>query len=246
VRQHAASLDVFVRQAVATALGREHRADPVLPATGGPSGNARLTAWTGLFLLVLFIAELVTLLDVRGLISWHLAVGVLLVPPALLKTATTGWRIVRYYAGNGPYRSAGPPPMVLRVLGPLVVLTTLALLGTGVSLVVMGDVGSRRTIVTVLGQRVDWLSLHQGGFVVWAVATGLHVLARTVPAWQLARTSTPRVPGRRKRGLAVLASGVLGLACVAVVLQHSGGWRDHSDFRPERGRHAAPATGSAG
>jgi hypothetical protein len=31
---------------------------------------------------VLFIAELVTLLDVRQLVSWHVIIGVLLVPPA--------------------------------------------------------------------------------------------------------------------------------------------------------------------
>lgn len=234
-----APFDEIVRQALATALGREHRADPVLPRTGGPSGNARLTAWTGLILLVLFIAELVTLLDVRGLISWHLALGVLLVPPALLKTATTGWRIVRYYAGNGPYREAGPPPMLLRVLGPLVVLTTLALLGTGVALVVVGDIGSRGTLVTVVGRRVDWLTVHQAAFVVWAVATGLHVLARTLPAWQLTRIPAARVPGMGRRGLALLASGVLGLGCVGLVLQHSGGWRDQPAFRPDHVRHAA-------
>ena len=69
---------------------------------GVPPGNARLTAWTGLVLLVLFLAELVTLLDVSGLISWHLALGVALGPPALLKTTTTGWRVVRYYTGTGP------------------------------------------------------------------------------------------------------------------------------------------------
>ena len=66
----------------ATGLGR--REDPVLPVTGGPAGNARLTAWTGVVLLVLSLAELVTLLDVRGLISWHIVIGTLLLPPALL------------------------------------------------------------------------------------------------------------------------------------------------------------------
>src|SRR5690242_3798644 len=71
---------------LAAAIGRTHRDDPVRPGTGGPAGNARLTAWTGVVLLALFVAELVTLLDVRGLIGWHVAVGVLLVPPALVKT----------------------------------------------------------------------------------------------------------------------------------------------------------------
>src|SRR5437660_12665963 len=99
---------------LAQVTGRAHRDDAALPGTGGPAGNARLTAWTGLVLLVLFVAELVTLLDVHGLISWHVALGVLLIPPALLKTASTGWRIVRYYSGNRPYRQAGPPALFLR------------------------------------------------------------------------------------------------------------------------------------
>src|SRR5438309_11249472 len=121
------------------AAGRSHRQDGVLPRTGGPAGNARLTAWTGVILFVLFVAELVTLLDVRGLISWHVALGVLLIPPALLKTASTGWRILRYYTGSRPYREAGPPPLFLRILGPLVVAATLALLGTGLVLIALGE-----------------------------------------------------------------------------------------------------------
>src|SRR3954470_5743399 len=94
-----------VAETVEVALGRTHRDDPVLPGTGGPAGNAVLTAWTGLVLLVLGVAELLTLFDVRGLLSWHVAIGALLVPPALLKTASTGWRLVRYYTGNPPYVS---------------------------------------------------------------------------------------------------------------------------------------------
>jgi hypothetical protein len=100
------------------ALGRTARADPILDVTGGPAGNARLTAWAGVLLLVLYAAELLTLLDVHGLISWHLVIGALLIPPALLKTATTGWRILRYYTGREPYRVAGPPPLLLRIPGP--------------------------------------------------------------------------------------------------------------------------------
>src|SRR6266581_6310590 len=123
----------FARQAA----GRSHRRDEVVGASGGPAGNARLTAWTGLLLLVLFGAELVTLLDVRGWLDWHIVIGVLLIPPALVKTASTGWRIVRYYTGSRAYRDAGPPTLVLRVLGPLVVLFTLAVLGSGVALILV-------------------------------------------------------------------------------------------------------------
>lgn len=224
-------------ETIAAALGRSHRADPVVPGTGGPAGNARLTAWTGLLLLVLFLAELVTLLDVRGLISWHLALGVALAPPALLKTTTTGWRIVRYYTGDRPYRQAGPPPVTLRVLGPLVVGTTLALLGTGLALVLLGETASRRTLLTVLGQRIDIVTLHQASFAVWAVVTGLHVLARLLPAWQLTRRPGMPVPGPRRRAVALLAVVVLSLGCADWVLAQSHGWRDQ---RPRPSHGAAP------
>ncbi len=217
-------------QALATALGRRHRSDPVLPGTGGPAGNVRLTAWTGAVLLVLFLAELVTLLDVRGLIGWHLALGVLLVPPALLKTVSTGWRILRYYVGHRPYTSAGPPPLLLRLLGPLVVLGTLALLGTGLALVAVGADGGRQALVTVLGQRISTLTLHQAAFIFWGVVTGLHVLARALPAWMALRPgSGDGVPGRSWRAVALLASLGLGVAGLFLILQHDNGWRSAPD-----------------
>ncbi len=226
-------------QALAAARGREHRHDEVRPGTGGPAGNARLTALTGLVLLVLLLAELVTLLDVRGLVSWHLALGVALIPPAVVKTGTTGWRIVRYYVGDAPYREAGPPPLVLRVLGPLVVLGTLGLLATGVALVWVGEADSRRALLTVLGFRVDVLTLHQGAFVGWAVVTGLHVLGRLVPAWQLALgAGRPVVPGRARRGLVLVASAALAVALGGWVLASSGGWRDGGSGRSPYGAHA--------
>ncbi len=138
---------------VASATGRLRREDPTLPRTGGPAGNAALTAWIGLALLLLFLAELLTLLDVTGLISWHIVIGVLLVPPALVKTATTGWRILRYYTGHPAYRQAGPPPLLLRLLGPLVVLTTLAVLGSGLVLIAIGPETTFAPLITVLASK---------------------------------------------------------------------------------------------
>jgi hypothetical protein len=151
---------------------------------------------------VLFLAERVTLLDVRGLISWHIAIGALLLPPALLKTATTGWRIARYYLGDADYRAAGPPPTLLRLLGPLVVASTPGVLGTGVALVLLGEATSRRTLLTAFGQRVDALTLHQATFAVWAVATGLHTLSRLVPALRAALLPPPGTSGRPVVGAA--------------------------------------------
>jgi hypothetical protein len=233
-----AGLEVFDE-----ALGRTRRADPVLPGAGGPAGNARLTAWTGAVLLVLFIAELLTLIDVRQLISWHLIIGTLLVPPALLKTGTTGWRIVGYYTGRRPYRDAGPPPMLLRILGPLVVAGTLAVLGTGLLLILLGPDASRRPLLDILGQRLDWVSIHQATFVVWAVVTGLHTLARLVPAIRLtvapAQSGAP-VPGRVRRVTALIATVSIAAVGAALVWSAAGSWRNQPDHRdgPPPGQHA--------
>ncbi len=230
--QDRSKLETIAAETLAAAAGRTHRVDPVVGGAGGPAGNARLTAWTGLVLLVLFVAELITLLDVRGLISWHLALGVALLPPALLKTATTGWRIVRYYFSSAPYREAGPPPLALRLLGPLVVAGTLALLGTGLALVLLGESRSRQTLVAALGQRIDVLTLHQAAFAVWAVVTGLHVLARAVTAWQLTRRGPSRVPASGLRLVALVAVLGLSVALVGWVLGSPGGWRETQRAEP--------------
>jgi hypothetical protein len=229
-----------VDELVAVATGAEHRHDPIGARTGGPAGNAQLTAWTGLLLLVLFIVECVTLLSLGRMITWHIVLGTALVPFALLKTATTGWRIARYYTGNDDYRRAGPPPLVLRALGPLVVLTALAVLGTGLALVALGD-ASRSAITTIAGQRIDAVAIHKAAFVAWLVVVGLHALLRLVSSWQLARGAVrgrAGLPGRRAR-LGVLAVA-LGASVVAglLVIGPSHTW-NHQRFGDD-GVSAAP------
>jgi hypothetical protein len=212
---------------LAEATGRERRFDPVLPGSGGPAGNARLTAWTGLLLLVLFLVELTTLLNLNALISWHVVVGVLLVPPALLKTATTGWRIVRHYTKRPPYQRAGPPPMLLRMLGPLVVIFTLAVLGSGLILIALGPDASRTVLLSVLGHRIDAVTVHQATFVVWAAVTGLHSVARLVPAMRIVITpkgERTRVPGRLSRATVLTLTLVVAVVSAAVLLGASGSW----------------------
>jgi hypothetical protein len=208
-----------VTETLTEAIGRETRDNPVLPVTGGPAGNVLLTAWTGLVLLGLSLAELLTLFDVQGLISWHVALGALLVPPAVMKTASTGWRMARYYLGSPMYRRAGPPPLLLRLLGPLVVVSTLGLLATGTLLVLLGEEQAHQSLVTLLGFRADWVTLHQGFFAVWVGAVGLHLLGRIVPALRatVAPGSTSAVPGRWTRLLWFLAM-VASAAALAVVL----------------------------
>ncbi|MCW2856866.1 MAG: hypothetical protein JWR52_2481 [Marmoricola sp.] len=211
------------------ATGAQLREDPVLPRTGGPAGNALLTAWTGLVLLVLSVAELLTLFNVRGLITWHVVIGALLVPPAVLKTASTGWRMVRYYSGNAPYRQAGPPPTLLRLLGPVVVVSTLGLLATGTVLVLIGQLRSHDVLLTLAGFRISWITLHQGAFIVWGGATGAHLLGRIVPALRIALRHGARstIPGRFTR-LSMFALVLVTATVLAVVLARlDGGWHGH-------------------
>ena len=85
---------------------------------GGPEGNARLTGATAALLLVLLAAEGLTVLQVRSLLTPHVAIGMVLIPFVAVKIASTGWRMVRYYQGDATYRARGAPPLLLRLLGP--------------------------------------------------------------------------------------------------------------------------------
>jgi hypothetical protein len=133
--------------------------------TGGTDGNSRLTGTAATILLVLLAAEGLTLLSLQSLLSWHIFIGMLLVPIVILKLASTGYRFLRYYTGHREYVRAGPPPILLRLLGPIVVTSTVGLFATGV---LLAAIGPGRGLV---------LGLHKASFVVWFAAMSIHVLA---------------------------------------------------------------------
>ena len=158
--------------------------------TGGADGNQRLTAATGAVLLVLFAAEGVTILAVRQLLTLHFFLGMLLIGPVLLKAGATRYRFIRYYTGAPDYRRKGPPALPLRLLGPFVLLTSLAVVGTGVVLGYAGrDVGL-------------WLFAHKAAFVLWFAVMTIHVL---VYVWQLPRL----IAGDLRSSAGYRARGVL-------------------------------------
>ena len=150
---------------------------------GGPEGNERLTAASGAVLFLLLAAEGVTILFIRPLLSTHVFIGMLLIPPVALKLASTGWRFARYYRGSREYVEKGPPLLPLRLLAPVVVLSTLVVFATGVGLLIRGP-----------GQGL-LVGLHKASFVVWLVATGIHVLAYVARVPRLATADwIPRRP----------------------------------------------------
>ena len=173
-----------------------------LSRTGGTEGNRRLTGSAAAVLVVLLAAEGVTVLAIRPLISMHVFVGMLLIPPVLLKLASTGYRLVRYYTGSRPYRIEGPPHPLLRLLGPVVVLSTAALFASGVVLIALGPSGG-----AVLG-------LHKASFIVWFVAMATHVLGHAVRVPGLASADWrrgERLPGSSLRRWLLAGSIVAGL-----------------------------------
>jgi hypothetical protein len=175
--------------------------------------NARLTAGAAVLLLVLLAAEGLTLLSVRSHLTLHVVIGMILIPPVLLKMGSTCWRFVRYYTGSPGYRSKGPPPLLLRVLGPLVVLLTIAVLASGVALV-FGPHGWRH----------ESLLLHKASFVLWFGAMTIHVLGHVLETARLApldwaRRTRREVSGATTRQWALAASlaggAVLGIASIS-------------------------------
>lgn len=192
-----------------TSLSRERTAD--VTDDQGVRKNARLTALTGSVLLVLLFLEGVTVLQVGPLIVPHMVIGAALLAPVLLKLSTTGWKILRYYTRSPEYVREGPPPLLRRLLAPVVMVTTVGLLGTGVVLMLDGPSASSR-----------WTFLHKGFFVVWFAAMALHVLvhvartARAVTLEYVARRPDA-LPGRGVRllalvGMLVLAAGLASWA----------------------------------
>jgi hypothetical protein len=85
----------------------------------GVEANARLTATTGTLLALLLLIEGFTVLDVRGYITLHTALGLILIGPVLLKTVSTTYRFFCYYTGRPAYVAKGPPHIVLRLIGQL-------------------------------------------------------------------------------------------------------------------------------
>jgi hypothetical protein len=175
---------------------------------GGVDGNERLTAATAVVLFVLLAALGVTILSIGPLIWWHTLLGMLLIPPILLKLGSTGWRFFRYYVGTPAYVRRGPPLLPLRLMAPLVVAATLAVFGTGVALLVVGP-GSGILV-----------GLHKASFVVWFVITAVHVLAHVRRLLPPARP----VPGGPLRGLLLAVTLAAGAVVAIATVRYSHPW----------------------
>jgi hypothetical protein len=154
---------------------------------------------TGAVLLILLAVEGYTILRIGRLLTLHVFLGMLLLGPVTLKAGAVLYRFARYYTGSEPYRRKGPPAPLLRVLGPINMLLTACVFGTGIMLAVTGpsnyDSGA-----------TGWLQLHRLSFIAWLFFMAIHVLAYV---WRL-----PAVLAAEARGVSLPEGGTGGQTAV--------------------------------
>lgn len=168
-------------------------------------------------LLGFLIAEGATIVSIGSLVGVHMFIGLALIPPVLLKLATTGYRAWNYYTGSRTYRAMQPPRLPLRLMAPLFVALMLTVLMTGVLLMAQGNKAG------------SLLEIHKVSFIVWIVLFAAHVLAYlpravglTLADWHLARS--PAVPGVGARSLLLVAAVGGGLALGVSLLPTINHW----------------------
>jgi hypothetical protein len=186
---------------------------------------------TGAVLLVLLAVEGFTILRVGRLLTLHFFLGMLLLGPVALKAGSVIYRFVRYYAGSAPYRSKGPPALLLRLLGPVIIVLTACVFGSGVMLAVTGP------------RQGPWLLLHKASFILWFCAMAIHVLAYlprlprllaaeargaaggNAGAGRHARRAMEVLGGRGTRLALLTASLLAGLVIALLTVHLEGHWR---------------------
>lgn len=188
--------------------------------TGGVIGNRRLTALFGVVLLVLLAIQVLSAVwfaflsyniatpggPIFGLVRpVHFFVGFLLFPLIGVKLAAVGYRFARYYTRNRAYHEAGPPRPLLRIIAPLLVLSTVVLFASGV------EMWSFRNQFGI-----PWIAVHDVSAFVFVALLTVHVVAYTREAQRDARadlrTSTDGAITRR----ALLTGGTVAGLTLAV------------------------------
>ncbi len=173
----------------------------------GVEANGRLTAMLGALLIVLFAIEGLTILRITSLLTVHVVIGMVLVPVVVVKIGSTTWRFAKYYLGSPEYRRKGPPPALLRLLGPFVVVSTIAVVASGIAL-----------LLAPTSLRTPLLLLHKVTFVLWFAAMAVHVLGHLLDVANLAPRDFYRRTRRQIRGAGVRQWVIVSSVCIGILL----------------------------
>jgi hypothetical protein len=190
---------------------------------GGTAGNEVLTSAAAVVLTLLLAAEGLTILNLDWLRRPHMFIGLVLIPPVLVKLGSTGYRFARYYTGTPAYREKGAPALPLRLLAPILVAATLVVFSSGVALLILGH---RSGLL---------LQLHKVSFIVWGATFAAHFVAylskvaRSLTSdWTAARRR--EIPGARLRLVLLLGSIAGGVALALALLSSITGWHGGHSF----------------
>src|SRR6266516_1662762 len=175
-------------------------------------GNERLTALAGAVLIVLIVVELMTTAYLRAGLSAHVFVGVVLSGPLAVKIGSTFYRFLRYYTRSPAFVRRGPPRLALRVLAPLLIATTLVVIGSGIGLVVTGPRSAG-----------PLLPLHGFSVLVWLPLIAIHVFAHILRVPRLVAGDWSKPSGKslaagRGRRLGMNLGALLAGAVAAILL----------------------------
>lgn len=179
-------------------------------AAASVEGNARMTVNVAVVLFVLFVIQLATVvISVKTHVTLHVVVGLLLVPPLLVKIATVSWRFIRYYRHDESYLKKGPPTPLLRFLGPFLLLMTLVLFVSGFVLLLAPNAFG--------GPHGIMFHIHDVSFYLWLLLVVIHLAGHASDIRKIAfrdwsRRTRAAVPGSMLRQSVVLASLGVGLA----------------------------------
>jgi hypothetical protein len=184
----------------------------------GVEANARLTASVAVVLFIVLAAEGLTILRIHPLLTPHVFIGMVLVPLVVLKVGSTTWRFARYYLGSPEYRRKGPPPIVLRLLGPVLVALTTLVFASGIAL-----------LLAPTAWRDRLLLVHKASFIIWIAAMVVHVLGHILDTARLApRDWIPRtrhqVAGAGLRQWSIAVGLALGLVLALITVPEVGRW----------------------
>jgi hypothetical protein len=165
----------------------------------GVLANQRVTSVVGALLSLLVVAIAVTTLSMPQFLPAHYVVGLLMLPPVVLKLATTGYRFARYYLGATAYRLAGPPAQLQRLLiAPVLVASTAAVFASGIELWLFG-----------LRFGSSWTTAHTLSAVVFVFALGAHLVAHLRGSAEATLAETTAPPSRPVTTRRVLVLGTL-------------------------------------
>ncbi len=186
-------------------------------------GNSRLTELVGSMLLILLAIEGFTLLFITQMVVLHIVIGLVLLPVIALKLGSVLYRFGRYYTHDPDYVAKGPPPLLLRALGPLVVVSTVLVMATGVALLVAGP------------GYIFLLQLHQAMFIGWFGVMAIHVLGHwrqvlnaignEMRAMYGAAFSIREPGGGFTRAFTLAAALVFGCVLATLLLPMSASWQ---------------------